>query len=158
MHQLTPLRLAIALACLLAAPLAAPAQGIVFEGGDGPGKGKQVVLIAGDEEYRSEEALPQLAKILSKHHGFNCTVLFPINPETGLIDPNHQSNIPGLHHLKDADLVIIATRFRELPDWQMQYVVDYFKSGKPVIGLRTATHAFAYSRDKESQFADWSYN
>lgn len=122
------------------------------------GSGKRIVLIAGDEEYRSEEALPQLAKILSKHHGFSCTVLFPINPETGLIDPNYQGNIPGLHHLKDADLVILATRFRELPDWQMQYIAEYFQSGKPVIGLRTATHAFAYSRDKSSKFADWSYN
>ena len=122
------------------------------------GSGKRVVLISGDEEYRSEEALPQLAKILAHHHGFDTTVLFSINPETGLIDPNYQNNIPGLHHLQQADLVIIATRFRELPDWQMQYVVDYFKGGKPVIGLRTATHAFAYSRNKESKFADWSYD
>lgn len=122
------------------------------------GAGKRVVLIGGDEEYRSEEALPQLAKILSTHHGFQCTVLFPINPETGLIDPNYQNNIPGLQHLKDADLVIMATRFRELPDWQMQYIADYFTSGKPVIGLRTATHSFAYSRDPGSKFADWGYN
>ncbi len=126
--------------------------------GELAGRGKRVVLISGDEEYRSEEALPQLAKILSKHHGFDTTVLFAINPETGLVDPNYQNNIPGLHHLKEADLVIIATRFRELPDWQMQYVVDYFTSGKPVIGLRTATHAFAYGRNKDSKFADWSYN
>lgn len=122
------------------------------------GAGKRVVLIAGDEEYRSEEALPQLAKILAKHHGFDATVLFSIDPQTGQIDPNNQNNIPGLHHLANADLVIIATRFRELPDWQMQYVVDYFKSGKPVIGLRTATHAFAYSKNKESKFVDWGFN
>ena len=38
---------------------------LVFEGADGPGKGKHVVLVSGDEEYRSEEALPQLAKILA---------------------------------------------------------------------------------------------
>ncbi len=122
------------------------------------GSGKRVVLISGDEEYRSEEALPQLAKILAKHHGFETHVLFAINPETGLIDPNYQNNIPGLHLLKDADLVIIATRFRELPDWQMQFVADYFKSGKPVIGLRTATHAFAYGGKNQTKFADWSYN
>lgn len=122
------------------------------------GSGKKVVLISGDEEYRSEEALPQLAKILTKHHGFDTTVLFAINPATGLIDPNYLNNISGIHLLEDADLVIIATRFRELPDWQMQYVVDYFKAGNPVIGLRTATHAFAYSGKVQSQFADWSYN
>ena len=56
---------------------------VVYEGGDGPGKGKHIVLISGDEEYRSEEALPQLGKILAVHHGFKCTVLFAINPKTG---------------------------------------------------------------------------
>lgn len=126
--------------------------------GDLPGKGKRVVLIAGDEEYRSEEALPQLAKILAKHHGFDATVLFPINPETKLIDPNFSSNIPGLEALDKADLMIIATRFRELPDDQMQHIVDYVSAGKPVIGLRTATHAFNYSGKSQSKFVDWGYN
>ena len=42
-------------------------------------RGKHVVLIAGDEEYRSEEAMPQLGKILAVHHGFKCTVLFSID-------------------------------------------------------------------------------
>ncbi len=98
---------------------AADERWLVFEGGDGPGKGKHVVLVSGDEEYRSEEALPQLAKILSKHHGFKCTVTFAIDPKTGEIDPNQSSNIPGLEALQTADLMIIATRFRDLPDDQM---------------------------------------
>ncbi len=115
---------------------------IKFDGGDGPGKGKHVVLVSGDEEYRSEEALPQLAKILSKHHGFQTTVLFAIDPETGEINPNKGDNIPGLEALQTADLMIIATRFRHLPDDQMKLIADYVEAGKPVIGLRTATHAF----------------
>ncbi len=122
-------------------------------GGEGPGQGKHIVLISGDEEYRSEEALPMLAQILSKRHGFRCTVLFPINPEDGTIDPNNQTNIPGLENLKSADLCILFTRFRELPDEEMKHFVDYLKAGKPIIGIRTATHAFAYSRDKESPYA-----
>ena len=61
---------------------------IVLVGGEGPGKGKHVVLVSGDEEYRSEEALPQLAKILAKHHGFKCTVLFAIDKNTGEINPD----------------------------------------------------------------------
>src|SRR4249920_2201551 len=78
--------------CLAAATLlgnAARAQDewIVLPGGEGPGKGKSIVLVSGDEEYRSEEALPQLARILAKHHGFTCTVLFAIDKETGEIDP-----------------------------------------------------------------------
>ena len=100
------------------------------------------MLVSGDEEYRTEEALPQLAKILAKHHGFKCTVLFAIDPETGEINPNELHNIPGLEALKTADLMIVFTRFRDLPDDQMKQIVDYLESGKPVIGLRTATHGF----------------
>ena len=115
---------------------------VVYDGFDGPGKGKHVVLISGDEEYRSEEALPQLGKILAAHHGFTCTVLFAIDPDTGEIDPNRRDNIPGLDSLETADLMIIATRFRDLPDEQMKRIDEYLKSGRPVIGMRTATHGF----------------
>src|SRR5205807_829466 len=110
---------------------------IVFDGYDGPGKGKHIVLVSGDEEYRSEEALPQLAKILARHHGFKCTVLFAIDPKTGTINPNVSDNIPGLEHLKTADLMVIFTRFRNLPDDQMKHVADFLDLGKPVVGLRT---------------------
>ncbi len=115
---------------------------VVYDGAEGPGKGKHIVLVSGDEEYRSEEALPQLGKILARHHGFKCTVLFAIDPTTGEINPNQRHNIPGLEALKTADLMIIATRFRDLPDDQMKHIVDYVEAGKPIIGLRTATHAF----------------
>ena len=106
---------------------------------------KNIVLVSGDEEYRSEEALPQMARILSKHHGFNCTVLFAQNPEKpGLVDPNYVHNIPGLEQLKEADLMMIFTRFRALPNEQMQHIDDYLSSGRPVIGIRTSTHAFRF--------------
>ena len=115
-----------------------------FKGTDGPGARKRIVRVSGDEEYRSEEALPVLAKVLSTHHGFDCTVLFAIDPKTGEVDPLTQTNIPGLSALDTADLMIIATRFRELPDEQMKHIVDYVNSGRPIMGLRTATHAFRY--------------
>ncbi|MHB1422446.1 MAG: ThuA domain-containing protein [Gemmataceae bacterium] len=115
---------------------------VVYEGSDGPGKGKHIVLVSGDEEYRSEEALPQLGKILAKHHGFKCTVLFAIDPKDGTINPNRNDNIPGLEALKNADLMILFTRFRKLPDEQMKHLVEYVDSGRPIIGMRTATHAF----------------
>jgi len=105
-------------------------------------KNKKLVLISGDEEYRSEEALPQLAKILSTQHGFDCVVLFAIHPETGQIDPNVRDNIPGMEHLRDADALVIATRFRDLPDDQMKELDQYLRRGGPVVGMRTATHAF----------------
>ena len=136
--------LALLVACfvVLARGAAAADPWLVIEGGEGPGKGKQVVLVSGDEEYRSEEALTQLAKILARHHGFGCTVLYAIDPATGEINPNVQTNIPGLEALRKADLMVIATRFRNLPDEQMKEIDDYLRAGKPVIGLRTATHAF----------------
>lgn len=151
--------LAIA-ALALTGPARADDAWIKFEGTDGPGKGKHVVLISGDEEYRSEEALPQLAKILSKHHGFKTTVLFAIDPATGEINPNKGDNIPGLEALKTADLMIIATRFRHLPDDQMKHIAEYVEAGKPVIGMRTATHAFngggTYARySNGSKVAGW---
>lgn len=124
-----------------------PKQFVDYKGQAGPGQGMKVVLIAGDEEYRSEEVLPQLGKILSQRHGFDCCVCFPINPETGIIDPNYGKNIPGLEALADADLMIILTRFRALPDDQMQHIDNYLKRGGPVLGLRTSTHAFNFPKD-----------
>ncbi len=130
------------LICLIALPVFADDRWLEYPGGKGVGEGKHVVLVSGDEEYRSEEAMPQLAKILSKHHGFRCTVLFAIDPETGDIDPEQSDNIPGLEALDTADLMIMSLRFRSLPDDQMKHIVDYVEKGKPIIGLRTSTHAF----------------
>jgi hypothetical protein len=127
---------------------------ITHPGGNGPGAGKSIVLVSGDEEYRSEEALPMLAKILSERHGFKTTVLFAVDPKTGEINPNVNTNIPGLEQLADADLMIISTRWRNLPGEQLKPIEDFLRAGKPVIGLRTATHAlkpldpeFAYLAD-----------
>src|SRR5262249_37588600 len=130
---------------------------LVLEGFRGPGKGKHIVLISGDEEYRSEEAIPQLAKILAKHHGFNCTVLFAIDRKDRTINPNQTDNIPGLEALKQADLMVIFTRFRDLPDEQMKHIVDYVESGRPIVGLRTATHAFNI-KDGKKTYAKYSFN
>lgn len=141
----------------LVSNLAAAAENpwVVFQGQKGPGQGKHIVLISGDEEYRSEEAMPQLGKILAVRHGFTCTVLFAVDPD-GTINPTNVSNIPGLEALKTADLMIIFTRFRNLPDDQMQHIVEYVESGRPIIGLRTATHAFNIPPGRK--YAKWSFN
>jgi hypothetical protein len=132
-----------------------PMQWLTFTGQKDLHKAKKVVLISGDEEYRSEEVLPQLAKMLSTHHGFDCTVLFAQNPEhPGIIDPNYQQNIPGLEALEDADLMVLFTRFRDLPDAQMAFMQQYLEAGKPLIGIRTATHAFRIP-DSASRWAHW---
>jgi len=133
------------------------ADGVVYQGQKGPGKGKHIVFLAGDEEYRSEEGLPMLAKILAVRHGFKCTVLFAINPADGTIDPLTLTNMPGLAALDSADLCVLGLRFRELPDPQMKHFVDYLSAGKPIIALRTSTHAFKYELNKASPYAkyDW---
>jgi len=113
-----------------------------------------IVLVSGDEEYRSEEALPQLAKILSTRHGLNCTVLFAQDPKKpGILNPNYLNHIPGLDKLQSSDLMIIFIRFRALPDAQMRYIDRYLTTGRPVIGIRSATHAFNFSEvDFESKY------
>ena len=141
---------------LLAAAFAAfaqPRDRLVF-----PGKsaGKHIVLISGDDEYRSEQLLPQLAKILSQRHGFETTVLFSIDPATGDIAPGKHDNIPGLETLDSADLVVMLLRFRDLPDAQMKHIVDYVEAGKPIVALRTSTHAFELKTSPT--WRRWSYN
>lgn len=129
---------------------------VVYEGGDGPGRGKHIVLVSGDEEYRSEQMLPQLGKILAERHGCKCTVLFAVDSATGCIDPTCTTNIPGLEALDSADLMIIFTRFRDLPDEQMRHIAEYVESGKPIIGIRTATHAFKIPTGKT--YSKFSYD
>ena len=128
---------------------------LTVAGGDGPGQGKRIVLVSGDEEYRSEEALTQLAKILARHHGFSCRVLYAIDPATGEISPGTPDNIPGLEALRQADLMVIATRFRNLPDGQMKEIDDYLRAGRPVVGLRTATHAFKIPTERAYHRYSW---
>lgn len=131
---------------------------ITYEGDGGPGAGKHVVFVTGDEEYRSEEGMPMLARILARRHGFTATVLFAVDPESGEIDPETITNIPGLAHLDDADLMVLFIRWRDLPDEQMKHIMEYTNSGKPIIGLRTATHPFAYEQDSESPYATYRWN
>lgn len=120
---------------------------LVYQGTDGPGKGKHIVFLAGDHEYRSEETLPALARILAKHHGFKCTVLFNIDQASGEIVAGN-SNMPGLGALKTADLAVVFLRFQDFPAEQMKHFDDYIQRGGPVVGLRTATHGFKMKADR----------
>jgi hypothetical protein len=142
---------------LMAVTLAQAGDWVVYEGKDGPGKGKHVVFLTGDEEYRSEEAGPMLAKILAERHGFTCTVLFAINPADGTITPTVTNNLPGIAALASADLCVMNLRFRVLPDDQMKHFVDYVNAGKPIVALRTSTHAFKYDRDVATSYAKYSW-
>ncbi|MGB0581007.1 MAG: ThuA domain-containing protein, partial [Limisphaerales bacterium] len=143
----------VAIGVLLpASALAQPT--LKFTGEKGPGVGLNIVLIAGDEEYRSEESAPMLAKILSERHGFTCTVLSSLDKTGKYIDPNNSFSMPKISQLAKADLMIIGTRFRKLKNEEYNYIADYLNAGRPVIGFRTATHAFT-GGGKTGDFA-WS--
>lgn len=151
------MKLLLSLLTIAATALAEGKQWAAYAGKDGPGKSKSIVLLAGDEEYRSEEGLPQLAKILSQRHGFDCTVVFSIDKKSGEIDPLVTDNEPGIEALDSADLCVMLLRFRDWPDAQMRHFADYLAAGKPFIALRTSTHAFKIEA-KESPFAKYSFN
>ena len=143
-------RLATVLLCAAGLTLAVPAAAqnphlVVYEGQSGPGQGKHIVFLAGDHEYRSEETLPALARIMARRYGFKCSVFFTTNPQTGFIEPG-SSHIAGLQALRDADLMVVFLRFQDFPDAEMQHIVDYLDRGGPVVGFRTATHAFQIKR------------
>jgi uncharacterized protein len=112
-----------------------------------------VVFVTGDEEYRSEETMPMLARILKGHYGFEVTVCYALG-EDGTIDPNRLDNIAGLEALREADLMVMNTRFRRLPDEQLRFIVEFAESGKPMAGFRTATHAFRYGGDHSNGHMD----
>ncbi len=131
--------------------------GLVLEGSNGIGKGQHIVFVTGEEYYRSEEGMSMFARILSKHHGYKCTVLFAMDPATGFINANKANNIPGLEALNRADLMVVFARFRELPDADMKHIVDYVNAGKPVLGIRNATHAFRYSANSTSPYKSWDF-
>jgi len=133
---------------LLAAHPAAVADRLEFPSKDGNASAKHVVLISGDEEYRTEESMPMLGKILSQKHGFRCTVLFSLGPDgADYIDSNNSGGLRGLDALADADLMIIGTRFRKPDAAGAKFITDFLNAGKPVIGIRTSTHAFQGNGD-----------
>lgn len=102
-----------------------------------------IVFVTGDHEYSGEHTLPLIAAELEKNYGFRTKVLkaYP--------DQNAEKDIPGLEALKDADLAVFYLRWRQLPKEQLDYIEAYLKTGKPVMGFRTTTHAFNYPKGNE---------
>ena len=143
--------LLVALCVFVAGQSAMAANSITYPAHPGPGGGKHVVLISGDEEYRSEEGLPMLAKILSRRHGFRCTVLFSLDKE-GKIDPNVGESLSDPSNLDSADAIVMLTRFRHWPDSTMQKFDAAVKRGVPIVGLRTSTHAFSGLKGKYEDY------
>ncbi len=116
---------------------------LVVDTDEAPAQGRapHVVFVTGDDEYRSEITMPMIAAILEQRHGLRASVAYakPI--------PQTKDNIEGLEALESADLMVMYTRFRRLPDDQLARITRYVASGKPVVGLRTSTHAFLYPKE-----------
>jgi len=102
-----------------------------------------IVFVTGDHEYSGEITMPILAAELEKNYGFRTKVL-KASP-----DHNAEENIPGLEALKEADVAVFFLRWRRLPADQVKHIEDYLKTGKPVVGFRTTTHAFNYPKGHE---------
>jgi len=102
-----------------------------------------IVFVTGDHEYSGEITMPLLATELEKNYGFRTKVL-KASP-----DHNAEENIPGLEALKEADVAVFFLRWRRLPANQIKHIEDYLKTGKPVVGFRTTTHAFNYPKGHE---------
>ena len=133
--------IALLLGSLTLSSLRVAETSVSYPAKPGAGQGKHVVLLAGDEEYRSEEALPMLAKILSQRHGFKCTVLFSVDPD-GTINPKNSKSLSDPAALDTADAIIMSLRFRAWPDEDMARFDKLLRAGKPIVALRTSTHAF----------------
>ena len=146
----------LAFCLLVPSCLHASENSITYPGKSGPGMGKHIVFIAGDEEYRSEEALPMLAKILSQRHGFNCTVLFSVNPD-GTINPDATKSLSDPETLDSADAIVMSQRFRNWPDETLARFDKFLLAGKPIVAMRTSTHAFN-SIPRTSPWAKWNFN
>jgi len=150
------LALVVLALCLAVPSIRAQETSVSYAARPGAGQGRHIVFLAGDEEYRSEEGLPMLAKILSQRHGFKCTVLFSVDPD-GTINPKNGASLSDPAVLDTADAVVMLLRFRAWPDEVMARFDRLLKTGKPIIALRTSTHAFN-GFPKGSPWESWNYN
>jgi type 1 glutamine amidotransferase len=113
--------------------------GVFAEAGE---KKPHAVFLLGTLHYSPELTMPVFARELERF-GFRTTLVRGEgNPEK-----KTENVLPNIGVLKDADVVIFFSRFMKLPDSEWQAIEDYLKSGKPVIGLRTANHSFKYAKD-----------
>jgi type 1 glutamine amidotransferase/nicotinamidase-related amidase len=109
-------------------------EAFVFQNDNRP----HVVMLIGEDEYRTNETLPPFAvEQLGKEYQLSIVHADDDNP-------NH---FPGIEIIKEADVLLVSVRRRTLPKEQLDHVRQHVAAGKPVIGLRTASHAFTLRRE-----------
>ncbi len=97
-----------------------------------------VAFITAESEYRANQRLPEFAHQLLLTEPVACEFALgkPVMKGEG------RNNIENLQILKDADLAVIFIRRRALEAEKMKLIREYVHSGKPLLGIRTASHAF----------------
>lgn len=93
-----------------------------------------LAMLIGEDEYQTERTLPEFAV---KYLGQGFRTQFVFASDTDLYD------FPGIVSIMDADLLLVSVRRRLLPTEQLAWVRQFVQSGKPIVGIRTASHAFA---------------
>ena len=121
--------------------------GFVFRNDKRP----RVVFISAESEYGAAESLPGFAHELETKYGFYCEILQGSTERSG----PERHEIAGMDALVRADLVIVFARRRAFPREQMKYLLLYLEKGKPLIGLRTASHAFDARGKGPKDHAEW---
>ena len=114
-------------------------------------KRPRVVFISAESEYGAAETLPEFAHELKTQYGLYCEILQGSIERRG----NDRHELAGLETLTNADLAVLFARRRALPAGQMDYFRDYLNSGKPLVGLRTASHAFDTRGNAPAGYAEW---
>jgi nicotinamidase-related amidase/type 1 glutamine amidotransferase len=108
---------------------------------------KRLVMVISEDEYKTEVTLPEYA---AKNLGQDFKVDYVFS------SADEKNNLPMIGLLNDADLALISVRRRVLPIPQMEVIRRFIEGGKPVVGIRTASHAFEL-RDAAPPpgYADW---
>lgn len=108
-----------------------------------------VFLISEDpDNYEAHKTIPVFAETLKRTTGFNVTVLLGQGPRNAF-------HFNGLEAVRKADLVVVFCRRVALAPAQLGLIKEYLKSGKPLIGLRTANHAFSVREKVEAGHEAW---
>ncbi len=93
-----------------------------------------VAFVVSEDEYKTEASLPVFA---AKHLGKEFRTSFIFGSETD------KNDLPGTDALDSADVLFVSVRRRTLPPAQLDRIRRFIEAGKPVIGIRTASHAFS---------------
>ena len=109
-----------------------------------------VFLISEDvDNYEAHRTIPIYARDLEENHNFKTSVLLGEGPRNAF-------EFPGLNKIKTADLLVVFCRRLALSKKQMDLIKDYLDEGKPVLGIRTANHAFSVREEIAEGYFDWA--